>query len=37
MYNTMAFLFDESFKSLELISQEVALDESNIAVRLTER
>ena len=35
MYNTVSFLFDESLPSLELISQQVMLDESNIARRLT--
>jgi hypothetical protein len=36
MYNTVSFLFDESLPNLELISQQVMLDESNIARRLTE-
>ena len=36
LYNTMAFLFDETIPSLQLISQSVALEQSDIARRLTQ-
>ena len=36
LYNTLNFLLDEALPSLEIISQHVILQESNIAVRLTE-